>query len=662
MGRRKWYKKGRYGKKKMGFSNEARSYGNKNEAFSVKDRKLLIQYLNEYYERCTDLYSGNVFQKSRSRKLQMSDSGDPIVIAGCTFPALDEDALRQPYLALPLLNAKQRKIIHHLCVFANLYHVGVKLSPIESFVAISIFRDGLDYAVQQSECDPKVQFLDLKPWLKRLGESATAATKVGHDAVYKLIDQPGDSLRDGIDELDFEELKDLSLENTVPPRLEDEYWTLVDSPEQIRECVQEIEADNITELAFDLECLYRSKLQLITCLIQLATSSGKEYVIDTLAPGVWESVGELAPIFADPKIVKIGHAIAGMDVQCLQHDFGIFVVNAFDTQEAAKALKLKRLGLAQVCGAYGLKDSVEYEDLKAVYQTCNWTVRPMEENMIIYARYDVHCLILLRKLMMRDLAKEECWDESNPKDSDAEAKAVADTMASMWNDFDEDEDDFGNTISSPDEAAGTAEAVRGDYHDTAVETTERSSNFGAGELRMNAALMQVISRSQEMCAKFSKAKAEKHLKDPDFQSIVVASKTGEIPEWTASQLSLYDRLEEWRMDMAKRQKVMAGFISPLGFLALIAYKRPTTIEALRQVNFQPSEFFEREDLTELFDLVKESRRQDGLRDYDDVGSRTYPELLRRLDRREQLKQIGSVALTMGAAVAAVAAVRALRRR
>lgn len=421
-------------------------------------------------------------------------------------------------------------------------------------------------------------------------------------------------------------------------------------------------ADNITELAFDLECLYRSKLQLITCLIQLATSSGKEYVIDTLAPGVWETVSELAPIFANPKIVKIGHAIAGLDVQCLQHDFGIFVVNAFDTQEAAKALNLKRLGLAQVCGAYGLKDSVDYEDLKAVYQTCNWTVRPMEENMIIYARYDVHYLILLRKLMMRDLAKEGCWDESNLNDTGAEAKAVAETMTSMWNDFDEDEYEFSDAMSSAVNAADAAKAVGGDANDAFHETTERSSKFGASELRMNAALMQVISRSQEMCTKFWKAKVEKHLKDPDFQSIMVASKTGEIPEWTASQLSLYDKLAEWRLDMAKREKCLPGFISPLGFLALIAYKRPTRNESLLQVNFEPSEFFRRNDLTELFNLVKESRRQDGLHDYDDVGSRTYPELLQRLERREQMKQIGSVALAMGAAVTAIAAVRVLGRR
>ena len=412
-----------------------------------------------------------------------------------------------------------------------------------------------------------------------------------------------------------------------------------------------------------MENVHRSKAQSITCLLQLATSSGKEYVVDVLAPGVWDVVGDLAPLFANPRIVKIGHAIGGLDVQSLQRDFGIFVVNAFDTQEAAKALGLQKLGLAHVCGSFGLKDSVDYEDLKAVYQVCNWSVRPMEEDMIVYARYDVHCLILLRKLMMRDLAMEGSFDESNPTDTDAEAKAVAETMTSMWNDFDEDEYEFGGVTPSPVEETNTTGV---DDQDAPAETPERSSKLDASELRMNAALMQVISKSQEMCTKFWKGKKEAHLKDPDFQSILFASKTGEIPDLTLSQHGLYDRLVEWREDMAKQEQCLAGFICPLGLLALIAYKRPTTPSALLQVNYQPSEFFERGDLTDLFNILKESRREDGLRDYDGFADRTYPELLRRLEIREQmkegLKELGFVTLTTGVAVAAIAAVRALVRR
>lgn len=240
MGRKKWhrYKRGQNGKPE-GFSKESNI--NKDEKYSVKDRKLLFLYLKEYYERCTDLYQGSIFGMYIRTSTHMLDSDVPIVIGGDTFPMLDEEALQQPYLALPIVNAKRRKIIHHLCVYLNLYHVGVRVTPVESFVAISIFKDGLEFALQETECDPKTNFLDLKPWLYRGGDAVAAGIKVGHDAIYELIDQPGDCLRDGIDELDFEELHNASLENILPPRLEDDNWVLIDSPEKMRECIQEME-------------------------------------------------------------------------------------------------------------------------------------------------------------------------------------------------------------------------------------------------------------------------------------------------------------------------------------------------------------------------------------------------------------------------------------
>lgn len=54
--------------------------------------------------------------------------------------------------------------------------------------------------------------------------------------------------------------------------------------------------------------------------------------MDTLA--LWPHIGPaLGPIFRDPRVVKIGHAIMGGDAPALFRDFGIIIVNAFDTQE-----------------------------------------------------------------------------------------------------------------------------------------------------------------------------------------------------------------------------------------------------------------------------------------------------------------------------------------
>ena len=50
-------------------------------------------------------------------------------------------------------------------------------------------------------------------------------------------------------------------------------------------------------------------------------------------------------IFDDPKIVKVLHG-ADRDVEWLQRDFGIYVVNMFDTGQAARVLRLPAKGLA----------------------------------------------------------------------------------------------------------------------------------------------------------------------------------------------------------------------------------------------------------------------------------------------------------------------------
>ena len=76
----------------------------------------------------------------------------------------------------------------------------------------------------------------------------------------------------------------------------------------------------------------------ITCSIQISDSTDI-FIIDCLS--LWDHISVyLGPIFASPDIVKVGHALRGMDVPCLFKDFGIVVVNGFDTQIAAKILGL----------------------------------------------------------------------------------------------------------------------------------------------------------------------------------------------------------------------------------------------------------------------------------------------------------------------------------
>ena len=50
-------------------------------------------------------------------------------------------------------------------------------------------------------------------------------------------------------------------------------------------------------------------------------------------------------MFADPGVVKVLHG-ADSDVLWLQRDFGLFLVNVFDTGQAARVLEYPKLGLA----------------------------------------------------------------------------------------------------------------------------------------------------------------------------------------------------------------------------------------------------------------------------------------------------------------------------
>jgi len=56
------------------------------------------------------------------------------------------------------------------------------------------------------------------------------------------------------------------------------------------------------------------------------------------ALGLREHIGDaLGPVFDNPKKVKVLHG-ADNDIQWLQRDFGLYIVNMFDTGQAARVL------------------------------------------------------------------------------------------------------------------------------------------------------------------------------------------------------------------------------------------------------------------------------------------------------------------------------------
>ncbi|KAK7811116.1 hypothetical protein U0070_016056 [Myodes glareolus] len=143
------------------------------------------------------------------------------------------------------------------------------------------------------------------------------------------------------------------------------------------------------EFAVDLEHhSYRSFLGL-TCLMQISTRT-EDFIIDTLE--LRSDMYILNESLTDPAIVKVFHG-ADSDIEWLQKDFGLYVVNMFDTHQAARLLNLARHSLDHLLRLYCGVESNKH---------------PLPEEMLSYARDDTHYL-----LYIYDRMRLELWERGN---------------------------------------------------------------------------------------------------------------------------------------------------------------------------------------------------------------------------------------------------------
>lgn len=142
------------------------------------------------------------------------------------------------------------------------------------------------------------------------------------------------------------------------------------------------------------------------CLIQLALESGEVFLVDPLALA---DLGPVAPILADPTVVKIFHG-AAYDLAAMKRDFGFRFAGLFDTMVAAQFVGMPELGLADLlAGLLGVEPgrSLQKDD---------WAHRPLSPAQERYAAEDVRHLIALRAHLSealrirgrQDWVAEEC--------------------------------------------------------------------------------------------------------------------------------------------------------------------------------------------------------------------------------------------------------------
>eukprot|EP01006_Ploeotia_vitrea_P039814 TRINITY_DN66381_c6_g2_i1.p1 TRINITY_DN66381_c6_g2~~TRINITY_DN66381_c6_g2_i1.p1 ORF type:complete len:985 (-),score=486.26 TRINITY_DN66381_c6_g2_i1:81-3035(-) len=165
----------------------------------------------------------------------------------------------------------------------------------------------------------------------------------------------------------------------------------IDTREQLEELASTLEV--VPEFAVDLEHHNFRSYYGFVCLMQVSTRT-HDYLIDTLA--VREHMHLLLDAFTDPKIVKVLHG-ADRDIEWLQRDFGLYIVNLFDTGQCSRVMEMPRFSLAYLLEHY----CRVLADKK--YQTEDWRVRPLSREMLHYAQQDTHYLLYIYDRMRNEL-------------------------------------------------------------------------------------------------------------------------------------------------------------------------------------------------------------------------------------------------------------------
>jgi hypothetical protein len=295
-----------------------------------------------------------------------------------------------------LSSQKQRKLIHNLCSDLKLHHTSVGENNAGRFIAISRSGD-FSALVAEIPADQSAinysHFYELnvrKPLLvgayyRSLDDAAKAECVKLLSSV--VIEQAGIAYQAAVPKSAY-----LASLQPIAGKISQPIW--VDNVAQLQRLGEELM--NCGVFAFDCEMHSYRSYHGITCLIQISVA-GRDYVIDTLG-SLWTQIGPvLGPAFACPGVLKIAHATQSMDIPCLFRDFGITVVNLFDTQVAASILGAKNPpSIGSLLLHYNLlEDKSGYDGFaktKSAHQFNDWRQRPLNADMLRYGQMDVHYL------------------------------------------------------------------------------------------------------------------------------------------------------------------------------------------------------------------------------------------------------------------------------
>jgi len=152
----------------------------------------------------------------------------------------------------------------------------------------------------------------------------------------------------------------------------------------------------VEEIAIDIEQHGYRSYQGFNCLMQVSTRT-EDFIVDLLT--LRNQVNILNRSFTNPAIVKVLHG-SDNDIVWLQRDHGLYIVNLFDTGQAARQLAYPKLSLS-----YLLEKFCGLVMDKKRFQLADWRIRPLPDDMLQYARSDTHYLLYIYDRMHNELVE-----------------------------------------------------------------------------------------------------------------------------------------------------------------------------------------------------------------------------------------------------------------
>ncbi|KAM9972782.1 hypothetical protein ACTFIR_012151 [Dictyostelium discoideum] len=294
--------------------------------------------------------------------------------------------------------------------------------------------------------------------------------------------------------------------------LEETPFTWVETVRQLEELVEKL--IHCQEIAIDLEHHSYRTYQGFTCLMQISTRS-EDFLIDTLL--LRSHIHMLNQVFTNASIVKVLHG-SDSDIKWLQRDFGVYIVNMFDTGQASRILEYPSASLAFLLKFYCAIDA------NKKYQLADWRIRKLPEEMIKYAREDTHYL-----LYIYDRLRNELISKGNKN--------------------------LGTSGTSTNTSTITS---------TNTTTTTQSNNH---------LLLEVLRRSREL----SLLRYEKDILD-DNSHINFAKKLN--LQYSPTQLNVLKVLYHWREGLARDEDESVRYILPNQMMLTIVERQPTSVQEL----------------------------------------------------------------------------------